>query len=47
MVKEKDPMDVVKFDDKKVDLPPPKEEKKNFILNRKNTDTIDLKKGVW
>ena len=30
-MKEKDPMGVVKFDNKKVDLSPPKEEK-NFFL---------------
>ena len=33
IVKEKDPMGVVKFDNKKVDSPPPKEEKKkNFLF---------------
>ena len=40
IVKEKDLMGVVKFDNKKLELPPLKEEKKDvFILNLKNVGT--------
>ena len=40
IVKEKDLMGVVKFDNKKLELPPLKEEKKDvFILNLKNIGT--------
>ena len=41
IVKEKNPMGVVKFDNNKLESPPPKEEKKRFfLLILKNIGTI-------
>ena len=41
IVKEKDPTGVVKFNNNKLESPPPKEEKKEFfVLNLKNIGTI-------